>query len=179
MMSRIDSATIKAFGTFSDRVDSFDDDLELLRFRLFLETRLNPEDYRVVEKPDGRKGVDMGVYSQRTAARVMSFDLERCKTWTDDWPAKWRSLSFLGRKDRYLSLKNFWMVWFNADITKCIMASGTDIQQFPQQLRVFKGQKYTDTVRCVPYAYGTLIGMNFQTREMKNFRGRISYDFTA
>lgn len=172
----ITSKTIAGYAAFTDRTSSYDDDLELVRFTNFLQSQFPV--YTVLIKPDGPYHVDIGV-NDAQGNRVSSFDLERCQAWTDDWPAYWKSLSFLCRKDKYLPLRNFHMVWWNASLSRCVIARGKDIANCPPTIRTFKNQSHTDRVRCIPFALGTLIGTDFRSRELSHFDARISYDFNA
>ena len=114
-MKTITKDTILEYGTFDDRTNSFDDNTESKVFVKFLQSKYS-EEYKIVEKPFGKYGVDIGVYCGDELGCV--FDLERCKTWKSDWPSNWRCLSFLDRKSKYLQYPEFGMVWFNNDLSK-------------------------------------------------------------
>jgi len=176
-MTHIDRTTIQTYANAIDRVDHYDDSRELRAFASFLRRQYDPQTYRVVEKPDGAYGVDLGIVTH-TGVRVGAFDLERCLSWRDDWPAHWQSLSFLARKDRYLREAQFGMVWFNASITTCVVAWKEDILAAPIQTRTFAGQSYTDRVRRVPFAAGTLIGDTFASGEHARFSQQIHFNFS-
>ena len=169
----ITNEAIREYGTFTDRTDSFDDRKELKIFTAFLQEK-NPSSVIVV-KPYGPYGVDLGMFDEKENVKI-TFDLERCKAWGDDWPEYWQSLSFLARKDKHLVYPNFGMVWFNCAMTKFVIAWKEDIEQFPVSVRTFKGKTQTDRVRKVDFQYGTLFGPSFAPRETKLFADRIVWN---
>lgn len=170
----ITSAAIASYARFPDRADHYDDTRELRQFLPYLHLRV--PDASLVVKPAGPYGVDLGVAAP-DGTWVAFFELERCRSWDDDWPAHWQSLSFLQRKDRYLSLPEFHMVWFNRAVTKCVIARGDDIAACVPSVRTFAGQSQTDRVRRVPFDCGVLVGTDFQPRECARFSTRVTYVF--
>lgn len=164
---------IHEYGSFDDRADPFDDRTELSTFVSFLQKHYG-DIYTIVEKPFGPYAVDLGLFD-RSGVVVAAFDLERCKSWGDDWPKYWKSLSFLARKDKHLEYRNFGMVWFNNALDKFIIAWKDDIKRFPVTKRTFKGKSYHDLVRKVDFQYGTLFGSSFNQREAMLFQNRVRW----
>jgi len=170
----ISSTTKRAYGTFEDRRDAFDDTTELQVFRSYLKTHYGAS-YTIVDKPYGMYAVDVGVFTA-TGQLHAAFDLERCKAWGADWPAYWKSLSFLARKDTYLQqYDTFGMVWFNHALTKFVLAWKDDILRFPVIQRTFARATYHDWVRAVEFNCGTLFGSDFGVRERSCFSSRVEW----
>lgn len=176
----ITSAHIRQYAASEDRVDHYDDELELRRFVYLLNTQVfpNPQQREIRIKPYGQTGVDIGVFDTASRALVCAFDVERCMMWNADWPAHWRCLSFLARKEKYLRFPQFGMVWFNHAVTTCAVAWKEDLVSAPLVTRRFSGRTYTDQVRELPCAAGTLIGQTFGVRETTLFANRRTFDFT-
>lgn len=170
-MKTITKNTIKEYGTFDDRNDSFDDNNESKVFLKFLSSKYS-DSYRIVEKPFGKYGVDIGVY--RDGELGCAFDLERCKTWKNDWPSNWRCLSFLDRKSKYLDYPEFGMVWFDNSLSKFAIAWKKDILKFPVSNRHLPNGEI-DKVRKVDFKYGKLYGYNFGNNEKEKFQTRIEW----
>ena len=175
-MKTIAKDTIKNYGSFSDREDSFDDNKESKIFIKFLQKKYG-EKFDIIEKPFGKYDVDLGVFIKGAETSEcnlkVAFDLERCKTWKDDWPSYWKCLSFLGRKDRYLRFAEFGMVWFNQDLNKFVISWKEDIKKYPITQRKFKGKSYTDSVREISFDDGQLYGICFANLEKEKFKNRI------
>jgi hypothetical protein len=170
-MKTITKDTIKHYGTFCDRKDSFDDNKESEVFVKFLASKYS-EEYKIVEKPDGKKGVDIGVY--RDSELGCAFDLERCKTWKNDWPSNWRCISFLDRKSKYLKYPEFGMVWFNNNLTKFVIVWKKDILKFPVTNRNMPNGEI-DLVRKIDFECGKLYGSIFSPIEVEKFKNRVEY----
>jgi len=171
-MKTITKDTILEYGTFDDRNNSYDDANESKVFVKFLRSKY-PDEYQIVEKPFGQYGVDIGVYHKGELG--YAFDLERCKTWKDDWPSNWRCLSFLDRKSKYLNeYPEFGMVWFNNNVTKFAIAWKKDILKFPVTNRNLPNGQI-DRVRKVDFECGKLYGSSFNPIEMEKFKNRIEY----
>jgi hypothetical protein len=171
-MKTITKDTILEYGTFEDRIDSFDDNSESKVFVKFLNTKY-PDTCKIVEKPFGKYGVDIGVYCGDKFG--CAFDLERCKTWKDDWPSNWKCLSFLDRKSKYLEYPEFGMVWFNNNLSKFTIAWKKDILKFPVSNRNLPNGQI-DRVRKVDFKYGKLYGSSFNPIEVEKFINRKEYD---
>ena len=168
-MKTITKDTILEYGTFSDRTNSYDDGKESEIFVKFLISKYSNE-YKIVEKPNGKFGVDIGVYCN--GELCCAFDLERCKTWKDDWPSNWRCLSFLDRKSKYLEYPEFGMVWFNNNLTKFVIAWKKDILKFSVTDRNMPSGE-VDEVRKVDFKYGKIYGSSFNSNEMRVFGNRV------
>jgi hypothetical protein len=171
-MKTVTKDTIFEYGTFQDRIDSFDDNNESEIFVKFLRNKY-PDQCKIVTKPFGKYGVDIGVYFDNQLK--CAFDLERCKTWKDDWPSNWRCLSFLDRKSKYLEYPEFGMVWFNNNLTKFAIAWKNDILKFPVTDRNLPNGQI-DKVRKVDFKYGKLYGSSFSPIEIEKFKNRIKFD---
>ena len=170
-MKTVTKNTILEYGTFDDRVNSFDDNTESKVFVKFLKSKYS-EEHQIVEKPFGKYGVDIGVYSDNELA--CAFDLERCKTWKEDWPSNWRCLSFLDRKSKYLQYPQFGMVWFNNDLSKFAIAWKKDILKFPVSDRNLPNGQ-VDRVRKVDFDCGKLYGHSFNSNEIQKFKHTEEY----
>ena len=172
-MKTITKDTIKNYGTFRDRKNSFDDNKEIKIFVKFLNSKY-PKDCEIVEKPFGKEGVDIGIF--RDGQLGCAFDLERSDTWKNDWPSKWKCISFLDRKSKYLfEDPEFGMVWFNKNLTKFIIAWKKDILKFPVSNRYLPNGEI-DRVRKVDFKYGKLYGSSFNPIEVEKFKNRVEYE---
>lgn len=168
-MKTVSRDTISEYGTFEDRINSFDDNSESKIFVKFLTSKYSKE-YKIVEKPFGKYSVDIGVYSDDKLC--CTFDLERCKTWKNDWPSNWKCLSFLDRKSKYLEYPEFGMVWFNNNLDKFAIVWKKDILKFPVTNRNLPNGEI-DKVRKIDFEYGKLYGSNFSPIEGEKFKNRI------
>jgi len=178
-MKTITKDTIKDYGSFCDRKDSFDDNQESIIFIKFLKNQYGDK-FNIIDKPFGKYGVDIGVFNKNSEITEdsikVAFDLERCKSWGNDWPAHWKCLSFLGRKNKYLMFPEFGMVWFNCDLNKFAISWKENIQKYPLTNRNFKGKSYTDSVREVKFDDGKLFGSSFEKIEKENFKNRMEFN---
>lgn len=172
-MKKITKDTIIEYGTFSDRTNSYDDGKESKIFVKFFTSKFNSNKYKIVEKPNNEFGVDIGVYCN--GELCCAFDLERCKTWKDDWPSNWRCVSFLDRKSKYLKYPEFGMVWFNNNLTKFAISWKKDILKFPVINRNMPNGQI-DRVREVDFKYAKLYGPSFNSNEMRVFENRVEYE---
>jgi hypothetical protein len=172
-MTFLSKEEIGQLGSFKDRQDSYDDSNELKVFCNFLKQNFS-DNYKIIQKPYGPYGVDIGVFSDKDI--VCAFDLERCKTWKHDWPINWKCLSFLSRKDKYLKFPQFGMVWFNNSLTKFVIAWKKDILKYPVEKRYVEGKQDPKGVRKVDFDNGKLYGSSFNLIEMERFRNRIEYE---
>lgn len=172
-MTYLSKQEIGELGIFSDRKDSYDDNKELDIFCKFLKINY-PNQCKIVRKPYGKYGVDIGVFVDSEI--VCAFDLERCKTWKDDWPLKWKCLSFLSRKDKHLKFPQFGMVWFNQSLTKFAIAWKKDIIKYPVEKRYVDGKEDPKGVRKIKFDDGKLYGSSFNVIEIERFKNRVEYD---
>lgn len=172
-MTYLSRQEIGELGSFADRKNSYDDDNELEIFCRFLKTNFS-EKYQIVQKPYGPCGVDIGIFSDNDI--VCAFDLERCKTWKNDWPSHWRCLSFLSRKDKHLKFPQFGMVWFNNSLTKFAIAWKKDILKYPVEKRYVNGKEDPKGVRKVNFDHGKLYGSSFNLIETERFKNRVEYE---
>ena len=173
-MTYLSKQEIGELGSFKDRKNSYDDDNELKIFCKLLKTNFL-EEYKIIQKPYGPYGVDIGVFSDNEI--ICAFDLERCKTWKDDWPSNWRCLSFLSRKDKHLKFPQFGMVWFNNSLTKFAIAWKKDIIKYPVEKRYVNGKEDPKGVRKIDFDCGKLYGTFFNSIEIERFKNRVEYEF--
>lgn len=182
----------KKWGSYKDRDNSFDDKADIAKFkemffenksiRQYMSSRLtNTRNLDFIEKPYGDYGVDLGLKTETEPVQVVAMiEIERWSQWDDEWPSFYRSIHFLGRKNKFLeqSIKNdvpFFMVYFNFSKTKLLMVSKEDIIKYPTQEKYFKTQKKWDVVRDISPSDGHVFGNNLTERE----RGLFRYDDAA
>lgn len=170
-MNNITSSDIRKFGSYFDRLNSFDDKKEILITSNFLKNRCDSLD-KVKEKPFGLYGVDLGVFDSLDNLKFV-VDVERWSQWKEDWPINYRYISFLQRKEKFLKNFKFVMIIFNFDLTKFIRIKKEDIIKFPPIKRHTQG-KY-DFVRKIPFEYGKMYGTGFGEREKSIFQYEV-YD---
>lgn len=168
-MNLITSEDIKKFGSYGDRKDSFDDEIELDVISNFLRTRCNKTD-KIKKKPYGIYGVDIGVFDFENNLKFV-VDVERWSSWKEDWPSNYRYLSFLERKEKFLKYSNFVMIFFNYNLTKFVRIKKEDIISISPEKRYTKG-KY-DMVRKIPFECGKMYGTNFGELEKSIFEYEI------
>ena len=173
-MTYLSKQEIGELGSFIDRKSSYDDNAELEIFCKFLKTNFSDE-YKIIQKPYGPYGVDIGIFSDNQI--VCAFDLERCKTWKDDWPSNWRCLSFLSRKDKHLKFPQFGMVWFNNSLTKFAIAWKKDILKYQVEKRYVNGKEDPKGVRKINFDDGKLYGSSFNSIEIDRFKNRVECEF--
>ena len=164
-MNLITSNDIRNFGSYSDRKNCFDDNMELDVAVKFINNYCDDNDV-IKKKPYGRYGVDIGVFDGANNLKY-AVDVERWSKWNDDWPQNYKHLSFLGRKDKFLNHGQFAMMFFNYDLTKLIRIIKNDIIKVSREKRFTQGK--FDIVRKVPFKYGKLYGTNLTEREMSIF----------
>lgn len=164
-MSIISSLDIKKFGSYSDRKNSYDDNKELIIVSNFIKNYSDPNDI-IKFKPFGERGIDLGVFDSQNNLKFV-VDVERWKVWDHDWPANYRYISFLERKEKYLKYSQFVMIFFNYSLNKLIRVKKDDILKFSPEKRYTQG-KY-DTVRKIPFQYGKMYGTGFSEREKSIF----------
>lgn len=168
------------------RKNRFDDRLESKIFKQFLDKKVFKGKYLVIEKPFGQKGVDLGVFNKNVkiskSNAEICFDFERSgKTWIDDWPDRWKCLSFMAhRKDKYIgAFKNFGMVWFNKNLTKFVISWENQIIKYPITKRYTKskitGEISIEDVRQLKFDDGVLYGSSFSEHEKKIFKNIVYY----
>lgn len=164
-MNNITSSDIKKFGSYDDRLDSFDDEKEILVASNFLKNKCDYLD-KIKKKPFGPYGVDLGVFNSKDNLKFV-VDVERWSKWEDDWPSNYRYISFLQRKEKFLKDVEFVMMIFNYDLTKFVRIKKEDIVKFSPTQRFTQG-KY-DTIRKIPFEYGKMYGTGFGEREKSIF----------
>ena len=93
---QITKAHKTAWGSYSDRRNSFDDDEDVSRFikmvhadeslKSYLKSFLPKGTFSFKPKPYGQYGVDLALFSEQ-GAPVATVDIERWSAWNKDWPA--------------------------------------------------------------------------------------------
>ena len=135
------------YGSSHDRVNSFDDSLEIGKIIPILE-----QDFptcEVVEKPYGEYGIDIVVRSQ--GKDVLWVDLERNFGWNDSYPFGF--VSFLERKFHFIEDarkvgSNFTMCWFNKNHTQFVLVNGDIIEEYEPFDKTLRSGK-VDRVRHI------------------------------
>lgn len=173
-MTYVTKSDIKQFGTFSDRKNSFDDDADVETFIKFLRIAYDDQNAEFVSKPFGKYNVDIAVYVDDVLK--LTVDVERWKSWSSDWPPYYSHVSFLGRKEKFLTRKeNFCMVYFNNDRSKFICVDKKDILKYPTVSRNVKGK--LDRVKIIPFDDARLYGANLTDREKTLFKNHRVCEF--
>jgi len=173
-MTFINKTDIKKFGTFTDRKNSFDDDLDIETFIKFLKIAYDDQNAEFVSKPFGIYNVDIGVYVD--GKLKLTVDVERWKSWDSEWPSYYSHVSFLGRKEKFLTRKeNFCMVYFNNTRDKFICVDKKDILKYPTVNRNVKGK--LDRVKIVSFDDARLYGADLTEREKTLFKKHCVCEF--
>lgn len=166
-MNYVTKEDIKKFGSYSDRNDHFDDELDIDTFIAFLKTIYIEGDVSFKKKPFGDYGVDLGVYVKDKLS--FTVDVERWSAWKDEWPNFYSHVSFLGRKEKFLKGKeNFVMVYFNYNHTKFICVDKKDIVKYPTIDRHTKGK--LDKIKKISFDDARLYGSELTEREKNLFK---------
>jgi hypothetical protein len=167
-MNYITKSDINQFGSYTDRKNNFDDDQEINVMINFLKgVYENDPSITYKPKPDGDYGVDLGVYWGSKLATTV--DVERWSAWNDDWPAFYKHVSFLGRKEKFLKKGvGFLMAYFNFDLTKVIVVDKQTILQYPTIDRHTKGK--IDRIKKIDFDGARLYGSNLTEREKSLFK---------
>jgi len=166
-MTYITNEDINKFGSYKDRNNHFDDELDIDVFIAFLKTVYIDGNVEYKKKPFGDYGVDLGVYID--GKLFFTVDVERWSAWKNEWPNFYSHISFLGRKEKFLKRKeNFVMVYFNYDHTKFICVDRKDIVKYPTIDRHTKGK--LDRIKKLPFDVGRLYGSNLTEREKTLFK---------
>lgn len=166
-MTYITKKDINKFGSYEDRNDSFDDDLDVDTFIDFLSTIYKDDSVEFRKKPFGIYGVDLGVYTNGKLS--FTVDVERWSAWKQEWPKFYSHVSFLGRKEKFLERKeNFVMVFFNYDLTKFICVDKKDIVKYPTIDRHTQGK--LDRIRKISFDDARLYGSELTEREKFLFK---------
>ena len=179
---QITKAHKTAWGSYSDRRNSFDDDEDVSRFikmvhadeslKSYLKSFLPKGTFSFQPKPYGQYGVDLALFSEQ-GAPVATVDIERWSAWNEDWPAYYKHIHFLGRKEKFLNqIENtpFFMAFLNFSRSKVLMISSNDIQKYPTIDKFFKYKGVTDKVRELPMSEGHVFGTTLTEREKELFQ---------
>ena len=166
-MTYITKEDINKFGSYTDRRNHFDDELDVDAFIAFLKTIYIDGNVEYRKKPFGEYGVDLGVYVNGKLS--FTVDVERWSAWENEWPHFYSHVSFLGRKEKFLKRKeNFVMVNFNYNRTKFICIDKKDIVKYPTIDRHTKGK--LDKVRKISFDDARLYGLELTEREKSLFK---------
>ncbi len=181
-MDRVSKTQIGRWGSYADRADSFDDveDIHVfihmcssnLDLRNYIIDKLNlstPTETNFRKHPDGQFDVDLGIVD-KSGNRLLNIDIERWSVWAEDWPAHYKCISFLGRKDKFLNRGvPFLMCYFNHDRSKVLIAEESDILKTPSLDKEFKGKGVIDKIRSLPFSVGRIFG-DVTEREKRLFK---------
>jgi hypothetical protein len=176
-MIYISKQDINSLGVFSDRKDNFDDDMEISAFIKFAK-KFYKENYEIRSKPFGDYGVDIGISKDGTI--VSTVDVERWKSWDEDWPPQYKYISFLGRKEKFLKREgDFAMIYFNKSLDKLLVVTKKDIIKYPTQEKYFSRFKKYDLIRQIPFDCGRLYGKNLTDTEKQIFKNHFEGDYVS
>jgi hypothetical protein len=165
-MEWVNREDIKAYGSYEDRLDSFDDEEDVKIFIHFLKKVYSTE-YTFKSKPFGKYGVDLGVY--KNDKFVLAIDIERWSKWGEEWPTNYKYVSFLSRKLKFVyKHKKFVMVFFNFDRTKFICVNKEEIMKYPSGRRYTQGKM--DSVIKIPFNDTRMYGSNLTDKEKLLFK---------
>ena len=117
------------YGTSSDRLNSFDDSLEIEKITPILQRDF--PDCEIVDKPYGPYDIDLVV--RRNGKDILWVDLERNFRWVGEYD--FDHVSFLERKFHFIEEAkrvgaNFTMCWFNRNHTEFVLAHGEVIERY-------------------------------------------------
>ena len=172
-----------AWGSYTDRKNSYDDDADINAFIQLCKNNSNLHQYlssfmpkqKMVFKPkkDGMYGVDLSI-TTKDGKVCATIDIERWSQWNEDWPSYYRHIHFLGRKEKFLNQYNtpFFMAFMNYSRTKVLMISEQDIRKYPTIDKYFKHKKVTDRVKELPMSEGHVYGEGITNREKSLFAER-------
>jgi len=171
-----------AWGSYSDRKNSFDDDDDIraliqlcrtdLNLREYLSSKLPKERLLFKPKMNGKYGVDLSIITEKDRKVCATIDVERWSAWDADWPSYYRYLHFLGRKEKFLNQYDapFFMAFMNYSRTKVLMVSEQDIRKYPTIEKYFKHKRLTDKVKELPMSEGYIYGDGITKREKGLFQ---------
>jgi len=146
-MTFVSHSDKQRYGSSSDRVNSYDDSLEIEKITPVLERDF--PDCEIVDKPYGPYDIDLVV--RRNGIDILWVDLERNFGWSDEY--RYGHVSFLERKFHFIEEArrvgaNFTMCWFNKDHTQFVLASGDVIEEYEPFDKTLRSGK-TDRVRHI------------------------------
>lgn len=175
-MTQVSKQQIKQWGSFSDRKDSFDDEEDINKFVemvgksdaliQYLINFIKRGDYtwsfhpdRTDDDPEGKYGVDLALVEKGTNKRIANFDLERRGEWKSDWPAFYKAIHFLGRKEKFLDKGvPFFMCYLNYNRDRVLVLEEGDIVKYPTINKHFSNGNVDDSVKRIPLSLGTIFG---------------------
>ena len=171
-----------AWGSYSDRKNSFDDDDDIraliqlcrtdLNLREYLSSKLPKERLLFKAKMNGKYGVDLSIITEKDRKVCATIDVERWSAWDAEWPSYYRYLHFLGRKEKFLNQYDapFFMAFMNYSRTKVLMVSEQDIRKYPTIEKYFKHKRLTDKVKELPMSEGYIYGEGITNTERRLFQ---------
>ena len=172
-----------AWGSYTDRKNSYDDDADINAFiqlckndpdlHQYLSSYLPKKSLRFKPKMNGKYGVDLSITTEDGTV-CATIDIERWSQWNEDWPSYYRYIHFLGRKEKFLNQYNvpFFMAFMNYSRTKVLMISEQDIRKYPTIDKYFKHKRVTDRVKELPMSEGYVYGEGITDREKSLFAER-------
>ena len=128
-MTSVTSTDKARYGSSTDRVNSFDDSLEIEAIIPVL-LHHHPE-AQVIEKPYGEYGIDVVV--RENGQDIIWIELERSFGWNGRF--RYNSASFLERKAHFIEEAKakgaqFRMVWFESNHRQFLWADGETISEY-------------------------------------------------
>jgi len=167
-------------GDFSDRKNNFDDSPDV---RAFIKHTLNDtklQQYLLNYIPDGiackwqyhpddKYGIDVALVDE-TGKKHLLIDLERWKQWDDEWPDKYKYISFLARKSHFLEeTVPFLMVFMSNRLNKLLIVDKESIKKYEIVDKDFVKWGEKDKVRKLEFNEGNLFGTNTTDLERNLF----------
>jgi|TARA_B100002003_G_scaffold251218_1_gene293698 hypothetical protein len=181
-MTKVNKEQINEWGSnFSDRKNNFDDSPDV---RMFIHHTLNDttlQQYLLNYIPDGisckwqyhpddKYGIDVALVDE-TGKKHLLIDLERWKQWDNEWPAKYKYISFLARKSHFLEEPvPFLMVFMSNRLNKLLIVDKESIKKYRIEDKFFQKWGKTDKVRKVKFSEGNLFGTNITDIEKGMFK---------
>ena len=147
IMTFVSSSDKQRYGSSSDRVNSYDDSLEIEKVIPVL--RKKYPNAEIIGKPYGEYGIDVVV--RENGQDLIWVELERSMGWIGEF--RYRSLSFLERKFHFVQESRevgakFVMCWFERNHEQLVTAQGSVIEQYEPFEKTLKSGRI-DTVRHI------------------------------
>jgi hypothetical protein len=180
-MTQVTKEQKKEFGSYVDRKDSFDDDEDYDYFIKHTLINKNLQNFLLQYipkdkncgwkfKPDGKYGIDLALMDNDTNTKLLQIDLERWGAWKDEWPAFYKYLHFLGRKDHFLlEDEPFLMVFLEYNRNKLIVVDKNTIKKYRTINKWFQHKQCYDWVKPMRMCEGHIFGNNITSIERNNF----------
>ena len=155
------------WGSYSNRKDSYDDELDAAAFKRIVRSNEDLKDYlrkflpegtanyRFVDKHFGPYKVDMSILNENGKV-VADVELERWSQWDETWPSYYKHIHFLGRKEKFFADRPFFMVYLNKSQNKCMCLEKSVFEHIPTIDKFFKMKKVWDQVKEIPLSEGVI-----------------------